>query len=372
VRELEIAAVDSLGPLAKGSPRGAPPLVATCPNCQTPLQGPYCHACGQSADIHKRSIIRLVAESVEGLFHLDGRLRRTLPDLFFRPGRLARDYMDGRIARHVPPFRTFLVALLLFVFAAEYATHGLGALANADNPARPAVLVDPKARAQAALEMRAAAWRERLADVKEAENDRAESLKDPDEKRAEVEARYKKATDLVQAAFMTQMAVAARIERGQPPGPKVIINAAQGPAAGHWRQALQKAIANPEYYLTVLFAWGHRAAFLLLPIVALALAAAYFYRRRFFFYDHLIVAMNFLSFVFLANAIGFVLPLAAMGWWLLAVWLWTPVNLFQTLRGAYGSSIIGAVVKTFFVWNVAFVSFVVLLAGLMIFTLGQL
>jgi hypothetical protein len=52
------------------------------------------------------------------MFELDGRLARTLPLMFF--GRaLARDYMEGRLQRHVPPFRTFLVALLLFIFAAE-------------------------------------------------------------------------------------------------------------------------------------------------------------------------------------------------------------------------------------------------------------
>ena len=41
------------------------------------------------------------------------------------------------------------------------------------------------------------------------------------------------------------------------------------------RNALGKAFANPEYYLSILFTWGHRAAILLLPIVGLTLAAVY-------------------------------------------------------------------------------------------------
>ena len=64
----------------------------------------------------------MIVETIESLFHFDGRLRRTAPALFLRPGGLARDYMEGRIARHVPPFRTFLVALLLFVFCAAGGT----------------------------------------------------------------------------------------------------------------------------------------------------------------------------------------------------------------------------------------------------------
>jgi hypothetical protein len=91
----------------------------------TPLEGWYCHSCGQNADTHHRSILHLLWEAIEGMFHLDGRLANTLPLLFFKPGKLAKDYMEGRIVRHVPPFRTFLVALLLFIFAAEHAIHGI-------------------------------------------------------------------------------------------------------------------------------------------------------------------------------------------------------------------------------------------------------
>ncbi len=129
--ELEAAATESLHKILGGRhQKPAPPPGAVCANCDAVLQGPYCHACGQDSDAHRRSLPHLAWEAVEGLFHLDGRLARTAPDLFLRPGRLARDYMENRIARHVPPFRTFLVALLLFIFAAEHAGHEL-VLANA-------------------------------------------------------------------------------------------------------------------------------------------------------------------------------------------------------------------------------------------------
>ena len=50
----------------------------------------------------------------------------------------------------------------------------------------------------------------------------------------------------------------------------------------------------------------------------------------------------------------------------------TVVNLFQTLRGGYGSSVIGAALKTLVVWFATAFSFSVLLTGLLIFALTQI
>src|SRR5882757_10683140 len=146
--ELEAAAADSFTAFFRRRKKHAFEGVGKpCANCGTALEGPYCHACGQNADTHKRSILHLIWEAIEGMFHLDGRLALTLPALFFRPGTLAKDYMEGRIVRHVPPFRTFLVALLLFIFAAEHATHEM-TLANArQKAAHAAVMATPRGRA---------------------------------------------------------------------------------------------------------------------------------------------------------------------------------------------------------------------------------
>ncbi len=138
------------------APRGrhGPAPGAVCANCGAALQGPFCHACGQDSDTHKRSIGHLILEMAESLFELDGRLMRTLPDLFLRPGRLARDYLEGRIARHVPPFRTFLVSLLIFIFAAEHATHEVTVQNARQEAARAASLATPQGRAAEAVRMR--------------------------------------------------------------------------------------------------------------------------------------------------------------------------------------------------------------------------
>lgn len=367
MEELEAAAIDSLPHLTGGARKAAPAAGAACANCGTALQGPFCHACGQDCDTHKRSIAHLGMEMFEGLFDFDGRFWTTLPALFLRPGGLARDYMNHRMARHVPPFRTFLVALVLYFFAAEHAAHEVTAADARQKAARIAALATPQGRAAEAARIRAEAVKDLDDDLKDAATDRLEDLKDPDEKPAKVEARFERETAAARMRYAEDVADADRAAQGLPPAPRP-----PNPHANWWNGGLHKATHDPELYLSVLFAWGHRVAILLLPIVGLSLAAVYGRRRDLFLYDHLLVAMNLLSFVFLANAAALMLPLGVMGYGLAVAALWIPVNLFQTLRGGYGSSVLGATLKTIFVWLATVTAFGMLLLALMVFTLSQL
>ena len=115
--DLEAAAADAAGGFFSRKPRHALPVGTPCPNCQTPLEGPWCHQCGQKGEDYHRSIGHLITEAFEGLTHFDGRFWRTLPDLVRRPGRLTRAYLDGRRAPQIPPFRLFLVVILLVFLA---------------------------------------------------------------------------------------------------------------------------------------------------------------------------------------------------------------------------------------------------------------
>ena len=88
--------------------------------------------------------------------------------------------------RHVPPFRTFLVALLLFIFAAEHAAHQMTEANARQKAAHEALLATPQGRAAEANRIRAEAAKERAGDLAEAVSDRATDLKDPDETAAKV------------------------------------------------------------------------------------------------------------------------------------------------------------------------------------------
>lgn len=102
------------------SPSEAPEATETCANCATPLAGQYCSRCGQRARSRLISIWELVRDAIGDLFELDSRIWQTLIPLVFRPGKLTRDYLMGRRARFMPPFRTYLVLSLLFFLVAFF------------------------------------------------------------------------------------------------------------------------------------------------------------------------------------------------------------------------------------------------------------
>jgi hypothetical protein len=82
--------------------------------------------------------------------------------------------------------------------------------------------------------------------------------------------------------------------------------------------------------------------------------------------------MQFLSFVFLISAIAWILPEPLRGWAILAATIWVPINLYQTLRGAYGSRRWTAAIKTFFLWCSTLFLFSLLMTGLMVLALAEM
>ena len=324
-REFEIIGLGAIGALLHRKAKHGPEPGAACANCQTALAGPYCHVCGQDADDHHRSLSHLIWEGLEGLVHLDGRLARTLPLLLFQPGKLARDQLDGRRARHVPPLRLFLVSLLIFMFVLEAAFHGVhvNTIQTGPGPTGAAAVL---------------------------------SFSDGPIKTPADQAKQAAAVAQAKQAFAAATASHRSDSR-----------------LGAWlRPRVRRAVANRDYYSMVAFTWAHRLAILLLPILAGLLALAYVRRKGLYLYDHLIVAMQFLSFEFLVFALAWLVPDPARGWALLAATAWTPVNLFMTLRGAYRSGVVAAILKTVFLWASTLVLFAALLAGLAVLALAEM
>ncbi len=94
---------------------------ANCENCATPLQGKYCHACGQSIHNPLRNFWHALEELIESFWHLDGRVFRTLRDLLVPPGLVANRYLAGHRVDYVAPLRLFVVMSLLAVVVAHFA-----------------------------------------------------------------------------------------------------------------------------------------------------------------------------------------------------------------------------------------------------------
>jgi hypothetical protein len=354
-REFEIIGLGAVGALLHGKPHHAPEPGTLCSNCGTELKGYYCHVCGQSDQDTHRSIWHLMWEGIEGLTHLDGRLGQTLPALFLNPGKLARDHLEGRRQRHVPPFRLFLITLLIFMFVLESLFHGATSEKRTVLHGQTVTMVNGKHETTNVVFAAPGQLKDVLAKAK-AQKPGVHFNVTPGlpAKAASVSVNNRE-TDVTTAAS------AMDDDDDKSPG-------------GRWlRDHLKRAIGNKDYYTMVLFTWAHRLAILLLPILAGLLALVYVRRRKtFFIYDHLIVAMQFLSFEFLIFAIAWIIPDPVRGWALTIATLWTPVNLYMTLRGAYGSKKVTAGIKTIFLWFSTMFLFCLLMIGLMTLALAEM
>jgi hypothetical protein len=382
-RELEFAVADSVGSLFKRRKVKPAHTHTECLNCGAHLYGQYCHGCGQSADDHHRSILHLTWEAIEGFTHLDGRLAQTLPALLFKPGALARDHIEGRRTRHVPPFRLFLICLLIFMFSMEAAVH------------RELGKPPPKSGEQAAAQVaKEEAARAEAAKAEVAKTSIAAKVAATIAQKAVRDAQQGSPTATGAAGVVqAQMQAKPQAQPGQAkaksddheddnvvvmtPGGQVlgstVVRHKHHSAFELWLKAhIQRAAANREFYVSLVFEWGHRLAVVMLPILAGLLTLLYVYKRKFYVYDHLLVSMQYLSFCFLLWAAVGASPAWLAGLLFIPATIWTPVNLYMTLRGAYGSSVIGAGLKALFLWGSTMGLFLSLLIALLTLALNQI
>jgi hypothetical protein len=118
-------------------------LTARCKNCDAILAGRYCANCGQRADVHVPSTRELLHEALEGLTHSDSRLWRTLLLLCFRPGVLTEEFLAGRRAISLPPFRLYLIISVAFFLIVSVSQSSDGQFLEFDAPGRPAAVNAP-------------------------------------------------------------------------------------------------------------------------------------------------------------------------------------------------------------------------------------
>ncbi|WP_320054678.1 DUF3667 domain-containing protein [uncultured Acetobacteroides sp.] len=109
------------------------PPYTHCKNCGNVLHSQYCSVCGQFAHLDNRPFGESLAFYLEHHYGLDHKLGSTLYNLFFRPGFLTKEYMAGRIVRHVHPFKLyFFSSILLFGVALHFTPLSKENMKNAD------------------------------------------------------------------------------------------------------------------------------------------------------------------------------------------------------------------------------------------------
>lgn len=296
--------------------------VASCLNCGTLLAGQYCANCGQRARSRLISIWELVRDAVGDLFELDSRLWRTLIPLTVRPGKLTREYLMGRRARYMPPFRTYLVLSLVFFLIAFFDPREQLGLLFAP--------VEPGAAAERTAQIR----REVLDDL-EAEGivtgelERADAGTDPaagpDEEREGINVSTSCDIEDFDNLNLPQW-MARRLTRER------LQQMCERVTADHGRAFARQLLDNIPASL-----------FILLPLMALVLKILYPMSKR-YYAEHLLFVLHFHAFFFLiltaeilfsrlASLVS--LPGFVGGLTVFAGAVYIPVYLYKSLRRVY-------------------------------------
>jgi hypothetical protein len=352
----------------------------TCRNCGATLGGAYCSMCGQRAKLH-RSLLSLGHEIVHGILHFEGKLWRTIPELFFHPGRLTRRYIDGERVKFISPMGLFLFTVFLMFAVFSMMSGGDSVLDDGGdvNDAVASFSKDWKSRNHAAMEAtdeKMAAIRKELDAEGLSAEQRATRLKDLDElesARKVMNALAEGDLDELQAAAEAGDEQAAQGQLAQGESKKNRVDIGLWPSMERRLEAgIEQAQKNPSLLIYKLKINAYKISWALIPLSIPFLWLMFFWRRDVRLYDHAIFVtysisfmMLFLVLLALASAIGI-----SSAIWGTALAFVPPIHLYKQLRHTYKLSRFGAFVR---LWLMIFVViFVLTIFAIVLFIVGVL
>lgn len=314
-----------------------------CLNCGTALVGRHCHHCGQAAHVHK-TIGAFFHDLLHGVFHFEGKIWRTLPLLAWNPGKLTREYIDGRRASYVSP-----IALFLFVVFLTFAVFNA-----VGDPSGVDWNIDPQARA-------------------EARADADKEIKELEARKAAAEQRGEPIPGIdgqIAGAKAARNAIppTAGINDGSSQTlPDELAEAEEISSIEPLNNAWRKAKHNPELLVYKMQANAYKYSWLLIPLSLPFLWLLFPFSRRFHLYDHTIFVTYSLSFMLLLLAMVSLLGLWISGGWLVVlVLLYAPFHMFRQLRETYQLGRFGAAWRT---WVLSIIAFFVLVLFAVVLTM---
>ncbi|MDP3452197.1 MAG: DUF3667 domain-containing protein [Bacteroidales bacterium] len=89
-------------------------VIVVCKNCETQFEGNYCPNCGQSVKDLDIPFKILIFDIMANMWAFDTRVLKTLKSVLFKPGEMALDYVAGKRARYMPPFRFYVFISFIF------------------------------------------------------------------------------------------------------------------------------------------------------------------------------------------------------------------------------------------------------------------
>ncbi|MBI2260133.1 MAG: DUF3667 domain-containing protein [Caulobacterales bacterium] len=332
-----------------------------CTDCGQSVDGKFCPNCGQPTHVH-RSLLHLGEEMLHGVLHFDARIWRTLPLLAINPGRLTREWVQGRRTRYVSPLAMFLFTVFLMFFAFSFTGVGAPTATTTLDPEERIELLEDleTARVELAAASRTAQGTPGSSALRLTEQAR-ETTVAVLESRLGLPATTSKRTD-----GFTPGSWQANVHDAVASGDLKV-------SLGHdgLNKTVTKKLLNPDLALYKLQQTAYKFSFLLIPISIPFVALLFLWRRGFTLYDHgVFVLYSLTAMSILAMIVSILGPLwggfAALG--ALAFTFGVPAHMFAQLKGAYGLSWFSAAWRTLFL--LVFCVFAFTLFILAIITLG--
>lgn len=297
-----------------------------CTDCGAPVSSRFCPDCGQPTHVH-RSLLHLVEEVLHGVLHFDARAWRTLPLLALNPGRLTREWVQGRRTRYVSPLALFLFTVFIIFFALSFG-----------GEVKPVLRSDGQTAAEIRVERDK--LQQTIADLP------------PDTPAAVVEGLRGTVRGLDMR--LTQLEGTGQVREDGLVGGTWQAYAkdlahnqlAKGPTGLQAR--LWHKLENPDLALYKLKQTLYKFAFLLVPLSIPFVALLFLWRPGFTLYDHgvfVLYSLTAMALLFMAmNLLG---RIPWIGDWLvLAGLLSIPVHMFAQLKGAYSLPVFSALWRT--------------------------
>lgn len=259
---------------------GEKPPQDQCGNCGALLDGPYCSQCGQRAASRIVPVWHMINEALEAVFELDLRIFRTFPKFVFLPGRLTKEYINGKRKRYIRPFRLCLFAtFLLFAMLAFTTTGGFGLVLDPQgavrlNPPNTGVTASTTSEAEAAAG--------------------GSSLFGDPERREEIAQDIESDTSAFHVGLFNDPETNERVETAL-------------------RLKTAQVVRNPREFVESIIDRGPYLMFFLLPIFALLLKLLYVRRGR-LYAEHMIFSLHVHAFAFFAFTVGLLLDQSGSGW----------------------------------------------------------
>ncbi len=91
-----------------------------CLNCNQTISKAhdYCYNCGQKNNLNRYTVSNLIYDFLHNFVSYDSKLRTSIRGLIEQPGKVPKDFVNGKRIRYVNPFRlyfTFSIVIILFI-----------------------------------------------------------------------------------------------------------------------------------------------------------------------------------------------------------------------------------------------------------------